>query len=152
MSTSDVLKVIVFRVGKEEYCITTDQVLSIERVQSINHVPKMSSHIKGVINLRDSVIPIVDLRTYLLEKEVEDNEENRIVIVQVDGIKIGLFVDEATDVIDIPTDKIEPISGVESDSSMQVAKLDQRLVILLDIKHLLTESDSKLFEKIKQAV
>jgi purine-binding chemotaxis protein CheW len=138
-------KAVIFRMGAEEFGLHIDQVLSIERMQPITAVPKMSEHVKGVINLRGVVTPIVDFRKALLQREVQENESTRIIIVSIDGNPIGLVVDAATDVIDIPSDSIQKPTLVEDHEVpflLGIAKLHDRILILIDINNLLQDITS----------
>ncbi|MDA5111025.1 chemotaxis protein CheW [Brevibacillus thermoruber] len=136
---AEVFKAVIFRVGDEEYGLHIDHVLSIERMQPVTTVPKMPEYVKGVIHLRGIVTPIIELRKALLQSDVEENDDTRIIAVKVDGQPIGLVVDEATDVIDIPLDSIQKLNYGHYDVSflLGVAKLNDRLLVLIDINNLL---------------
>ncbi|RLL45336.1 chemotaxis protein CheW [Oceanobacillus piezotolerans] len=134
-------KVIVFQIENEEYAIPVKQVGSIEKSMTITRVPKVPNYVKGVINLRGVVTPVIDLRSrFGIEEKVMD-EESRIIIVYLNEIEVGFIVDAANDVIDIPEGKIEPvqevINAVNEDYIEGVAHLEQRLLILLDIEKIL---------------
>lgn len=135
------LKVIVFQLKDEEYAIPVQQVRSIEKVQHITRVPRTSKFVKGVINLRGVVTPIIDLRERFGIEALPFNEQTRIIIVALDEIEVGLIVDAANDVLDIPTKSIEPppevIEAVESDYINGVAKVGKRLLILLNLEKVL---------------
>lgn len=135
-------KVIVFQLEKEEYALSVEQVGSIERLQSITRVPQTSTFIKGIINLRGVVIPVIDLRTRFGMEEIAHTESTRIIIAHLEDIEVGLIVDTANDVIDLPADIIESapevVGTVNVDYISGVAKLDKRLLILLDLNKVLT--------------
>jgi purine-binding chemotaxis protein CheW len=137
------LKVIVFQLKDEEYAIPVQQVRSIEKVQHITRVPRTSKFVKGVINLRGVVTPIIDLRERFGIEALPFNEQTRIIIVALDEIEVGLIVDAANDVLDIPTKSIEPppevIEAVESDYINGVAKVGKRLLILLNLEKVLNK-------------
>lgn len=139
------MKVIVFRLGDEEYGVDVDQVRSIERLQHITRVPRTASFIKGVINLRGVVTPIIDLRTRFDLEELEPTDSTRIIIVAVDEIEVGLIVDAANDVIDIHQDIVEPppevVGGIEAAYLRGIAKLDNRLLILLNLDKVLSAEE-----------
>lgn len=133
-------KSVVFRIGGEEFGLPIQQVLSIERIQSITAVPRMPKYVIGVIDMRGIVTPIIDLRKALLDREVQEKDTTRIIVVNVQDNPIGLVVDAATDVLDIPPDSIQPpnVSGDQTESYlMGIAKLDTRLLILINIDNLL---------------
>lgn len=153
-------KSVVFRVGNEEFGLPIQQVLSIERMQSITAVPKMPKYVVGVINLRGIVTPIVDLRKALLEREAQEKDTTRIIVVNVDDNPIGLVVDAATDVLDIPPDSIQQLNlsrDYHAAYLLGIAKLNARLLILIDINNLLqniTTLDElkKVKKKYQQAI
>ncbi|WP_010093398.1 chemotaxis protein CheW [Ornithinibacillus scapharcae] len=135
-------KVIVFQLKDEEFAVSVQQIGSIERIETITRVPNTAKFVKGVINLRGVVTPIIDLRSRLGIEESDYTESTRIIIVYLDDMEVGLIVDAANDVIDISTDAIEPapevIGAVNADYIEGVAKLENRLLILLDLKKVLT--------------
>ena len=125
----------------KEYAIGIDVVTTIEKVLSITRVPNTPSHVRGVINLRGVITPIVDLRTrFGLEPRPLD-DETRIIIVSMEDFDVGLVVDAANDVIDIPEDAIEPqpevVGTVESEFISGVAKVGRRLFVLLNLEKVL---------------
>ncbi|MFS0688077.1 chemotaxis protein CheW [Sporosarcina sp. 179-K 8C2 HS] len=135
------MKVIVFQLMDKEYAVGVDVVESIEKLMSITRVPKTPSYIKGVINLRGVVTPIVDLRErFGMEvKPLDDN--SRIIIVSLEEFEVGLIVDAANDVIDIPFDSIRPqpevVGSIESEFISGVAKVDKRLLVMLNLEKVL---------------
>lgn len=139
------IKVIVFELQNEEYALSVQHVGAIERMHPITRVPQTPQFVKGVINLRGIVIPIIDLRLRFGMKEAKLTEENRILIVHVDNMEVGLIVDAANDVIDIQEDIIEPppevIDAVDFDYISGVAKIDGRLVVLLHLQQVLASEE-----------
>ena len=93
-TVSDELKLIIFKLGREEYGMDILKVQEIKRMMSITRVPSTPSFIKGVINLRGSVLPVIDLRTRLGLFEVELTEAARIIVVLVNEGVVGFIVDE----------------------------------------------------------
>ncbi|ATY85006.1 chemotaxis protein CheW [Kyrpidia spormannii] len=136
------VKVIVFQLATEEYGVEVSQVLSIERVQKITRVPRTPAFVKGVINLRGVVTPIIDLRARFGLPEVEYTDDTRIVVVAVGEMEVGLVVDAANDVIDVPMSRVDPppavVGGVKADYLRGVAKLDDRLLVLLNLDRVLS--------------
>ena len=135
------VKVIIFELMDMEYAIKVDAVQSIERVISITRVPKTPSFVKGVINLRGVVTPIVDLRERFGLKTREIDERTRIIIVSLEDYDVGLIVDGANDVLDLPLNAIEPqpevVGAVELDFIAGVAKVDNRLFVMLELSKVL---------------
>jgi len=145
------IKVIVFRLGNEEYGVDVQQVKSIERMEHITRVPNTPPFVKGVINLRGVVVPIIDLRKRFGIDQKDYDDATRIIIVHVDDMEVGLIVDSANDVIDINLDTIEPppkvVGGIESIYLRGVAKLSNRLLILLNLDKVLNPEEMKELEK-----
>jgi len=145
------IKVIIFKLKSEEYGVDVKQVKSIERMEHITRVPNTPPFVKGVINLRGVVIPIIDLRSRFGFDQKEYGEATRIIIVNVEEMEVGLIVDAANDVIDIPLSAIEPppkvVGGVESVYLRGVAKLKTRLLILLNLDRILNPEEVKQLEK-----
>lgn len=131
------LKVVVFQLLDKEYVIPVNQVKAIEKLIHITRVPKTPSYVKGVINLRGVVIPIIDLKNRFGLAESEINDNSRIIIISLEDMEVGVIVDSANDVLDIPMDAIEPqpevVGGLEQDFINGVAKIDRRLLILLHL-------------------
>ena len=147
------MKVIVFRLRDEEYGVDVNQVRSIERMQHITRVPRTPSFVKGVINLRGVVTPIINLRSRFDLEEEAYTENTRIIIVAVGEMEVGLIVDAANDVIDVPHNIIEPppevVGGIEANYLRGVAKLEKRLLILLNLDKVLTSEELKQIKKIE---
>lgn len=138
----DESKVIVFQLQNEEYCIPVHQVQGIERMEYITRVPGTHPFVKGVINLRGVVTPIIDLRKRLQLGESEYKDSTRIIIVSVEDIEVGLIVDSANDVLDLPMHKVElpPDTGEVNEEYLQgVVKVDHRLLILLNLEKVLEQ-------------
>lgn len=147
------VKVIVFNLNNEEYALPVEHVGAIERLHPITRVPGTAKYVKGVINLRGVIIPIIDLRLRFDLEETELTDESRIIIVKMDNLEVGIIVDNANDVIDISRDIIEEppevIGSVDVDYVEGVAKLDERLLVLLNLDLVLAQEDSKLFPNVE---
>lgn len=139
------VKVIVFRLVDEEYGVEVSQVRSIERMQSITRVPRTPDFVKGVINLRGVVTPIIDLKTRFSLGAEEYSDSTRIIIVAVEDMEVGLIVDAANDVIDIPLNSIElppsVVGGIKATYLRGVAKLQNRLLIMLNLDKVLSSEE-----------
>ncbi|GIO83822.1 chemotaxis protein CheW [Paenibacillus faecis] len=140
------LKVIVFKLGHEEYGIDVDKVQTIERMMPITRVPKTFSFVKGVINLRGVVIPVIDLRGRFGLPEAEYTDQTRIIIVAANEMEVGFIVDSANDVIDLNTESIDTppdvVGGVKAKYLQGVARLsDERLLVMLNLSEVLNRSE-----------
>jgi purine-binding chemotaxis protein CheW len=138
----EVLQVVTFRLGQDEYGVDILKVQEINRMTEITSMPKAAFSVEGVINLRGKVIPVVNLRKRFGLESKEIDSQSRIIVVDV-GSTVGLIVDSVSEVLRIPSDLIEPpppITGSRgSEYIMGIGKLQDRLIILLDIDKLLGE-------------
>jgi purine-binding chemotaxis protein CheW len=140
------LKVIVFTLAHEEYGIEVDKVRTIERMGPITRVPKTPNFVKGVINLRGIVIPVIDLRGRFGLPETELTDNSRIIIVAANELEVGFIVDSANDVMDVMSDTIENppevLGGIKATYLSGVAKIgDNRLLILLNLVEVLNRNE-----------
>lgn len=137
------LKIIAFKLGEEEYGLDIAYVHSIERIQHVTRVPNAHSYIKGVINLRGNVTPIIDLRSMLNLGQVHYTESTRVIITEYEEIKLGLIVDQTCDVMDVSPDDIEAVSSIGSETEYfgGIAKMGGRLIILLKLEELMKDSN-----------
>lgn len=144
-------QLVVFSLANESYGVDIAKVSGIERMQEITRVPRTPAYVEGVINLRGRVIPVVHLRKLFFLPEGEITKETRIVVVDIGGQPIGVQVDEVTEVLTIPIDVIEPPSSVitsaDADYLMGIAKLDDRMIILLDLDKMLTKRQASEMEE-----
>ncbi|MUT66375.1 chemotaxis protein CheW [Paenibacillus sp. NEAU-GSW1] len=148
------LKVIVFGLAHEEYGIEVDKVRTIERLSPITRVPKTPSFIKGVINLRGVVVPVIDLRGRFGLGETEPTENSRIIVVATGELEVGFIVDAANDVIDIDTDSIdsppEIVGGIKAKYLRGIAKLgSNRLLIMLNLSEVLNKNEIIQLEQLE---
>jgi len=140
------LKVIVFALADEEYGVEVEKVRTIERMMPITRVPKTPAFIKGVINLRGVVIPVLDLRGRFGLPQADPTENSRIIIVAANDLEVGFIVDSANDVIDIDEDNIdtppEVVGGIKARYLRGVARLgSERLLIMLNLSEVLNKSE-----------
>ena len=137
----DYIKVIVFQLADKEYAIPVSNVQGIEKLMHITRVPKAEKYVKGVINLRGVVTPIIDLRERFGLPYSSYVDSTRIIIVTLENMEVGFVVDSANDVIDIPVSSIENqpnvVGSVAVDFISGVAKLENRLLILLHLDKVL---------------
>ncbi|SCG83427.1 purine-binding chemotaxis protein CheW [Proteiniborus sp. DW1] len=144
-NSNDNLKYVVFKMDEEHYGIDIANVKSIERMQYFARVPNSPEYVKGVINLRGEVVPVIDLRLRfeLSQKEVDSN--SRIIIVFVNDLEIGLLVDSSSEVMEINSKEIDNPPAVK-DSVMEgfikgIGKKDGKLIILIDIEQVIGIKD-----------
>lgn len=141
-------QLVSFRLGAEEYGVEITKVQEIILMGDITRVPQTPHYIKGLINLRSNVIPIVDLRLRFGMPQDEANDNRRIMVVNVARRTIGIIVDEVSEVLRITPDQIAPppptVSGLGHDYLTGLVRLDTRLLILLDLDRILGDAEAEL--------
>jgi purine-binding chemotaxis protein CheW len=132
-----------FVLDREEYAVDVHVVQEIRRVTEITAVPRAPEFIRGVINLRGRILPVVDLKRKLRMGQVEITKSSRIVVVRLRERLLGLLVDGAQQVLKVPRSRIEPppeeVVAGGGDYIRGVAKLDDRLIILVDLLRILAQ-------------
>ncbi len=139
-------KYLTFTVGKEDYGIEIYHVTEIIGIQKITDVPDMPTYIKGVINLRGKVVPVMDVRVRFRMPEREYDERTCIVVVSVNGTAVGLVVDTVKEVVNIPESNIElPPEMAEVSTHHYISglgKIGDEVKILLDVERLVRKEDA----------
>ncbi len=142
-------KYLTFQLGKEVYGIEILKVQEIIGMMNITHIPKTPDFVRGVINLRGKVIPVIELRRKFGMESMTDTERTCIVVVQVkwadNTITMGLLVDEVSEVLNVTPDQIEaPPSfgaGVDTDFILGMGKVGQKVVMMLDVDRVLAAEE-----------
>jgi len=142
-------KYLTFQLGSEEFAIQVLRVREIMGVQEITAVPQTASYVKGVINLRGKVIPVVDLRLKFGLPELEYTQRTCIIVVQVQAesekLPIGVIVDAVSEVLTLQAGEIEDTpdfgNGVATPYLLGMAKVKGKVKILLDIDRVLSSQD-----------
>lgn len=133
---------VIFKLGNEYYGVNIVAVESIIKVQEITKMPHVPSFVEGITNLRGAVIPVIDLRKRFDLPQGEETKDTRIVVVEMGNITAGMVVDAVTEVVHVAAENIEPpspmVSTVDTAFITGIAKVDQRLIILLDLRKVLT--------------
>jgi purine-binding chemotaxis protein CheW len=154
-AAEELLQLVSFKIGSEEYGIDILKVQEINRMPDITKVPQAPHYVDGVINLRGKVIPIINTRRKFNLEEKDNDKDTRIVVVDINGEVIGLVVDSVNEVLRIPNSIVEPPPNVTVDSGADyitgVARLEDRLLILLDLGKLIGETHH-VIEEMTEAV
>ncbi len=152
MNDGAILQLVTFKLGAEEFGVDILKVQEINKMMSITKIPNAPAFIEGVINLRGKIIPIVDLRKRLGFRDQPYDKSTRIIFVELDGLVLGFIVDSVSEVLRIPGNTIEPppsmVAGIESEYIEGVGKLDERLLILLELKKIFSSPERKDIENI----
>lgn len=138
------LQLVTFEVAKEEFAVDILAVQEINRMMDLTRVPQSPDDVEGVINLRGKIIPVLDLRKRFGFPTIERNEHSRIVVVDINDRVIGFIVDRVHEVLRVSRSIVEPapamVCSVDSAFIAGVGKLEDRLLILLDLTQLFSGS------------
>nr|MBN2278480.1 purine-binding chemotaxis protein CheW [candidate division Zixibacteria bacterium] len=153
-------KYLTFRLANEEYGLEILKVREIIGLMEITGVPQTPSHIRGVINLRGKVIPVLDLRLKFGMDAAEDTDQTCIVVVEVtfgdQSVMTGVVVDAVSEVLDIDDEQIEDAptfgGGVETDFILGIGKIKNEVKILLDIDKVLNTGDMAILNDMGESV
>ena len=153
-------QLVVFELAKEHYGVDIAAVESIIKMQPITAVPQAPAFVEGITNLRGSVLPVMDLRKRFglsgrEQKTESTRDDKRIVVVSMDGMKIGMIVDAVSEVLRVQEDAIEPppmVTTINSAFITGIAKVGERLIILLDLARILTVSEKDEMVNLEAAV
>ncbi len=136
--SSELLQLVSFKIGDEEFGIDILKVQEINRMFQITKVPNAPDFVDGVVNLRGRIIPVVDLRARLNMMRKEHDQKSRIIVVDLNKVTIGFIVDEVSEVLRISKDITEQppsmVAGIETEYITAIAKMEDRLLILLDLE------------------
>lgn len=152
---NDEEQLVVFELSNEFYGVDIAAVSTIIRMQEITEIPRAPEFVEGVINLRGSIIPVIDLKKRFGLPQGEQTKASRIVVVEATGQMIGMVVDAVTETLRLPHDAVEPpspiVATIDSEYVRGVGKLENRLVILLDLDRVLTTRDMDTLQSMHKA-
>lgn len=147
------LKPVVFKLGDEYYGVDINSVMGIEKEMNIVPIPNSVPYVKGIINLRGDVIPVVNLRKKFNMKD-ESVAQSSLIIVKVNDIRVALDVDEVNEINDIdPSDIVEMPSLIKSREVSyfdRVANHGGKLIVLIDINYLLTSAEQEAMQSMTE--
>lgn len=139
---------LTFKIGIEEYGIEIKHIIEIIGIQKITVVPNIKNYVKGVINLRGNITPVIDIRKRFQLEPIDYNDRTCIIVVQLRTSSVGLIVDEVQEVMNIPEDKISPPpltnKGSHSRYIQGIGKVGKQVKILLNINKILYDDDTKV--------
>jgi len=146
------VQMVAFMLDKEEFAINILQVREVLKMTQVTPLPQSAHFIEGVINLRGEVIPVIDLRKRFELDSGERGEQTRIIIVEIRESKVGLIVDSVTEVLRLSSAAIQPppsrVAGTRTDYLKGVGKIDERLLIVLNLDKILTTEEKILMDEI----
>ena len=149
-------QMISFAISDEDYGVDIQTVKEVIRKKEITRLPKAPAFVKGVINLRGDVIPIIDLRERFNMEQQEYTNMTRVIVVEVEGRSIGMVVDSVSHVLRIEEGQIEPpppcVGKVSEEYIRGVGKVDDKLIVLLNIDRILTSEEKIELKNVEKAV
>lgn len=139
---TDPLRLVRFRVGEERFAVDILRVQEINRMMSLTQMPQSPPGVNGVINLRGRIVPVIDFRTRMGLEATEPSDSSRIIVVNIQGSTLGFIVDEVHEVLQIDPKIVDPSPSIATSADSNyirgVAKLDDSLLILLDLDRMIS--------------
>ena len=147
------INLVTFRLGNNEYAIDIMQAKEIIKMEKITLIPNAPNYVEGVINLRGNIIPIVDLKKRFNLEENEGEKNTGIIIVKIDDVDMGIIIDAISKVVSISNSNIQPpppmLSGIGQKYIKGVAKLEDKLLVVLDLEKLIVGDEDDTEESIE---
>ncbi len=141
-------KFLTFSLGKEVYAIEIKFVTEIIGTQPITEVPELPEYVKGIINLRGKIIPVIDVRLRFKKKSVDYNDRTCIIVVEVKGTSVGLIVDNVSEVSSIADEDIVPppdmSKGAENKYLKAIGKVGNEVKLILECEKLMNDNDAEI--------
>lgn len=143
---------LTFTLDENVYGISIKYVTEIIGMQTITPVPETPDFLKGIINLRGKVVPLIDVRIKFGKPEIEYNERTCVIVVEVEGLSVGLIVDMVDDVLSIPDEKIAPppigTGGYDNKYIEGIGKTEDNVILLLDAERILKSDEIVMMEEV----
>jgi purine-binding chemotaxis protein CheW len=154
-SADDLLQLVIFQLGGEEFGVEIMQVQEIIRMPDITRIPQSPEYVEGVINLRGKIIVVINLNTKFDLHSKELDADSRIIIVEIGENVVGMIVDSVSEVLRLSTSSVEPApdiisTKIKADYLKGVGKLDERLLILLDLEKVLNDDEMAQLESVSE--
>ena len=147
-----VLEALAFKLGNEEYGIKILKVQEIRGYESVTRIASAPEHVKGVVNLRGTIVPIVDMRIKFKLGEPTYNQFTVVIILNIQDRVVGMVVDSVSDVISLTADQIKPApdmgGALNTDYVVGLGTVDERMIILVDIDRLMSSGDMGVIDSV----
>lgn len=138
-------KYLTFKIGNEDYGIEISHVTEIIGIQEITNVPELPDYLKGIINLRGKIIPVMDVRLRFKKEPIEYNDRTCVIVIDINDISIGLIVDTVSEVLNINEENIVPPPDVKTGFHNRyvkgIGKVEDKVKLLLDCEKILSEEE-----------
>lgn len=153
--TTQVREFLAFKLGSEEYGIDILRVQEIRSYEEPTRIANAPSFIKGVVNLRGVIVPIIDMRVKFNLPQVQYDAFTVVIVLNIGNRVVGMVVDAVSDVITLTSEQLRPVpefsSVIPSDHIMAIGAVEERMLILVDIAKLMTSSEMGLVDNAAQA-
>ncbi len=154
--TSEVRQLVVFRLREGSYALDIQIVREINRMIDMTAIPKAPEFVKGIINLRGEIVPVVDIGLRFGMGTTEQTKDTRIVVVESEGHTLGLVVDEVSEVLRLSEDDIDPatnmsLTGIDVDFVLGVGKVGERMILILAPEKLFTAEEREQLKDITES-
>lgn len=150
-SNANMIQLVSFSLGSEEYGVHIEDVEGVIRIPEITHLPQTESFLKGVINLRGDIIPVIDMRERFNMESMEYTNVTRVINIKINNKLVGLIVDNVSQVVVLDKSDIEDapdiIHGISKEYIEGIGKFEERMIIILRMQKVLTAEEIKKIEK-----
>lgn len=147
-----VLEALAFKLGNEEYGIKILKVQEIRGYESVTRIASAPEHVKGVVNLRGTIVPIVDMRIKFKLGEPTYNQFTVVIILNIQDRVVGMVVDSVSDVISLTAEQIKPApdmgGSLTNDYLLGLGTVDERMIILVDIDRLMSSEEMGVIDSV----
>jgi purine-binding chemotaxis protein CheW len=147
-----VLEALAFKLGNEEYGIKILKVQEIRGYESVTRIASAPEHVKGVVNLRGTIVPIVDMRIKFKLGEPTYNQFTVVIILNIQDRIVGMVVDSVSDVITLTADQVKPApdmgGALNADYLVGLGTVDERMIILVDIDRLMSSEEMGVIDSV----
>lgn len=151
VAETDLLQLVTFRLGGEKFGVNILNVQEINKVVDITDVPNAPDFVQGIINLRGRVIPVIDLRKRFFMEAKENDQHTRIIVAETDDATVGFRVDAVDEVLRVSHESLQPppeiVAGSNSAFFKAVVRLDDRMLMLIDLAGLFSHAESELLQE-----
>ncbi|KQR71702.1 chemotaxis protein CheW [Rhizobium sp. Leaf384] len=148
MATTDMLEIIAFRLHDQEFCVRTITIREIRGWAPATPIPQAPAEVLGVMNLRGTVIPVINLALKLGMRSTEPTERSAIVVTEVHGMVMGLLVDRVSDILMVPTSLLQPVPDVTSSNattfSEGIIAQASGMICFLNLERMFNRSEAEL--------
>jgi len=147
-----VLEALAFKLGNEEYGIKILKVQEIRGYEAVTRIASAPEHVKGVVNLRGTIVPIVDMRIKFKLGEPTYNQFTVVIILNIQDRVVGMVVDSVSDVITLTADQVKPApdmgGALNTDYLVGLGTVDERMIILVDIDRLMSSEEMGVIDSV----